>query len=99
MKYKKLEKRFEEIKKNILESKEQFFYHGSNYNFTKFSNNFVGKGNDQFGPGIYFSSLLKEALQYSGEGGYVYKCRLNTTKQLNKNERYVEKHDEKNVSI
>lgn len=46
------------------------FYHGTKHNITEFSTDFVGNGNDQYGPGIYFTTDLEMAKMY-GSNIYV----------------------------
>jgi|688.fasta_scaffold360433_2 hypothetical protein len=45
------------------------FYHGTNHNIDKFLTAFVGTGNDQHGPGIYFTDSIQFA---KGYGTQVY---------------------------
>ncbi len=53
------------------------FYHGSNHKINSFSDEFVGNGIDQEGPGIYFTSSENEA---AGYGEYLYRVDLNPNK-------------------
>lgn len=41
------------------------FYHGTNADIEKFSHDYVGKGNDQFGSGFYFSNVPDVASGYA----------------------------------
>lgn len=57
----------------VLESTaDGLYYHGSSHKITRFVDEFVGSGTDQFGPGIYMTNDLNAALQYSSETGYIY---------------------------
>lgn len=47
------------------------WYHGSNRTIDKFNTDFVGTGNDQYGPGIYFSNSKKFSSNY---GEYLYEA-------------------------
>lgn len=51
------------------------YYHGSKSQINKFTDEFVGKGADQFGPGIYFTSNKETAIGYAN-GGFVYTVEL-----------------------
>ena len=42
--------------KEYFESSETYWYHGSSDKIEKFSDEFVGEGIDQEGPGIYFTN-------------------------------------------
>jgi len=55
-------------------------YHGTPSKFSKFDISFSGQGNDQEGPGIYFTTDPTEALTYTGEEGHVFHVRLNFNK-------------------
>lgn len=46
-------------------------YHGSKHKIEKFTDEFVGKGHDQEGPGIYLTSNKNDAWTYSEEN-YIY---------------------------
>ncbi len=41
------------------------FYHGTNADIEKFSHHYIGKGNDQYGAGFYFSNVSDVASQYA----------------------------------
>jgi len=58
---------------------DQTWYHGSTKPITNFTSEFVGKGNDQMGPGIYFTSDRKESLNY---GQSIAEVKLNWKKKL-----------------
>lgn len=47
------------------------WYHGSNRTIDKFNTDFVGTGNDQYGPGIYFSNSKKFSSNY---GEHLYEA-------------------------
>lgn len=69
-----------------------YYYHGSSTPISTFSDEFVGQGHDQYGPGIYFTSAPSTAIGYAnerenGDNGRVYQCELNLRKELSKNER------------
>jgi hypothetical protein len=51
-------------------------FHGSKADFTSFDYQFIGKGNDQEGPGFYFTSDIKDASIYSNEEGKIYEVYL-----------------------
>lgn len=89
MNYEQLKKLSENISL-ILESDTNVFYHGSTHKITKFVDDFVGKGNDQYGPGIYFSSSKEDTLAYSGNDGIIYKCQLDLSRQLTTKSQYNE---------
>ncbi len=56
-------------------------YHGSKNKISKFTDEYVGKGNDQEGPGIYFSSSENNA---RGSGPYVTKASLKLNKVVSR---------------
>lgn len=57
-------------------------YHGSPNTFDTFSYDFVGKGNDERGPGFYFTSKKEDALMYGKVGEYqITLDKLVSTKQ------------------
>lgn len=58
---------------------DQTWYHGSTKPIMNFTSEFVGKGNDQMGPGIYFTSDRKESLNY---GPSIAEVKLNWKKKL-----------------
>ncbi|WNA15946.1 hypothetical protein XaC1_303 [Xanthomonas phage XaC1] len=66
----------------IVEGNIGTFYHGSTHKISTFNDEFVGSGNDQLGPGIYFSSSLKDALGYSDNNGYIYEVQINLRNDL-----------------
>ena len=55
-------------------------YHGSPSQFDKFDINFSGQGNDQEGPGIYFTTDPDDASHYTEEEGKVFHVRLSFNK-------------------
>lgn len=55
------------------------FYHGSSKPISKFTDEFVGRGNDQYGAGIYFTDNIETA---KGYGDNLYKCRLDIDNPL-----------------
>lgn len=66
-----------------------YYYHGSSAPITKFSDEFVGNGNDEYGPGIYFTTAPSTAIGYANDGqnGVVYECELDLRKVLTKKTR------------
>jgi hypothetical protein len=59
------------------------WYHGTSTKIERFSDEFVGNGVDQNGPGIYFSNNLEDAASYSkktGNSGFLYEVELNFKK-------------------
>lgn len=68
----------------LKESEENRWYHGSSHKIEKFSTDFVGKGTDQDGPGIYFSNNAEDAMTYAkkteGKSGFLYEVELNFKK-------------------
>lgn len=66
-----------------------YYYHGSSSPITNFSDEFVGRGNDEYGPGIYFSSVPSTAIGYAKDGanGVVYQCQLSLRKVLSKKQK------------
>ena len=59
------------------------FYHGSNAKITNFNDEFVGNGNDQYGPGIYFANKPHVSIGYAADNnGLVYECELNMRSEL-----------------
>ena len=54
-------------------------FHGSQFNIDAFKLDYVGKGIDQNGPGIYFTSNESDASVY---GPYIYHVKLNFKKYL-----------------
>lgn len=61
---------------------EENVFHGSNKPIDKFVDDFVGNGNDQFGPGIYFSSNPNDSYGYISNDGKFYICDLEIRKEL-----------------
>lgn len=64
-----------------------YYYHGSTAPISQFSDEFVGRGNDEYGPGIYFSSVPYTAIGYAADGGQngrLYQCELHLRKELSK---------------
>lgn len=71
----------------IMEGKlNTLFFHGSDRPISSFSDDFVGNGNDEYGPGIYFANDAATSLGYiNGEaGGMLYVVELSFRKQLSK---------------
>ncbi|AQW88978.1 hypothetical protein pEaSNUABM50_00465 [Erwinia phage pEa_SNUABM_50] len=67
-----------------------YYYHGSSAPISNFSDEFVGRGNDEYGPGIYFSSVPNTSIGYAKDGGsngMVYQCEINLRKELSKKTR------------
>lgn len=58
---------------------DNIFYHGTKHDINSFIDDFVGDGNDQEGPGIYFGSTEDVARAY---GNKVYKVKLNYKKPV-----------------
>ncbi len=61
------------------------WYHGSPHKISSWSTEFVGQGDDQEGPGIYFTSSYEDAEGYSrkdSEDGFIYEVKLNFNKVL-----------------
>lgn len=59
-------------------------YHGSNFdNITSLNADFMGSGNDQYGPGMYFSSSIDLARGY---GKYIYTAELNLKRVVPSNQ-------------
>lgn len=82
--YKQMKEKYSKIflegrRKNIDDR--NYWYHGSKIRITQFSDEFVGRGNDQNGPGIYFSNSKQESKKYYTEnGGYIHTVKLNIKK-------------------
>lgn len=55
------------------------FFHGSKNKIINFSDEFIGRGHDQEGPGIYFTSSYKDAKFY---GNYLYSVVLRMKKTI-----------------
>ena len=77
------------ILKAFLEAKESIptiWFHGTPKPIERFSDDFVGQGNDQNGPGIYFTTSDEDAWSYARKGpnGVVYKVELNFRKLVPK---------------
>ena len=58
------------------------FYHGSPVKIDRFDLAHVGKGNDEDGPGFYFTGSLSDALKYAYPTGYVHEVQLRLNKTL-----------------
>lgn len=74
----------------IMEGKlSTHYYHGSDRPINSFSDDFVGNGNDEYGPGIYFANEPKTAMGYvnNESGGMLYVVELSFRKQLSKSEK------------
>lgn len=63
----------------MLESIEDVWYHGSTHDIDGFVLDFVGTGNDQYGPGIYFTRNKELASRY---GDKIYICNIDTSNTL-----------------
>lgn len=61
------------------------YFHGSTHKIQNFVDEFVGQGNDQYGPGIYFSNRVHIAMGYGGKDGYIYKADIKLSKLLTEN--------------
>lgn len=60
-------------------------YHGTNHDIIRFSTEFVGRGNDQYGPGIYFTDNIDLAKSY-GRNVYeadIVKARIRSARGSN----------------
>lgn len=57
-------------------------YHGSANKFNDFSIEFVGKGDDREGPGIYFTSHKENAEHFKTKQGQIVTARLHLNKVL-----------------
>lgn len=66
-----------------------YYYHGTPSPISRFSDEFVGNGNDSYGPGIYFTTSPATARGYAenSTNGMVYECELNIRKELSKKQR------------
>lgn len=73
---------------SIMEGKIGTFYHGSTSNIKSFVDDFVGKGNDEYGPGIYFSNREWIARGYAEPNGYIYRCDLDFRNELSVNTKF-----------
>jgi hypothetical protein len=72
------------------------WYHGSEKEIRNWSTEFVGKGADQEGAGIYFTSNLEDAEGYKKTGsGVVHIVTLNTSKWLSTTKKPVKAELEK----
>ncbi len=67
------------FKQHLREGKE-IWYHGRTVKDTKFDVKYTGKGNDQEGPGFYFTTLKEEAARYTDHGGIIISVELNPRK-------------------
>lgn len=75
--------------KSILhtDGKPHTFYHGSDSDIKAFSHDHTGKGNDEHGPGFYFSDDAKSAEHYTDKGkkeggGNITPVHLRVTKPI-----------------
>lgn len=73
----------ESMQNIIVEGEVGKFYHGSTHKIGSFVDEFVGQGNNQLGPGIYFSTDVHDALAYSGKDGFIYEVSINLRNDLN----------------
>lgn len=64
----------------LIKSKQYIAYHGTNSNFDTFDYSFLGKGNDEHGPGFYFTNKPEYAEAY----GNVKKCNITINNPLSK---------------
>lgn len=74
----------------IMEGKlSGYYYHGTQNPISQFSDEFVGRGNDEYGPGIYFTSNPITARGYCEKSptGMVYECELTIRKELSKSQK------------
>lgn len=74
--------------KKIKKVEEETFYHGSNKPIDTFVDDFVGNGNDVYGPGIYFSNNPNDSYGYISNDGKFYVCDLDIKKELTKKTRF-----------
>jgi hypothetical protein len=81
--------RFKEYYKESLDIEA---YHGSPHEISRFTDDFVGEGVDQEGPGIYFTTNEEDAYGYArkGDGGRVYKVILQMNKVIKEKGRVKE---------
>lgn len=100
------------VLKEEFGSSDLIVYHGSPYNFLKFSNSNIGtgEGNNSFGYGIYFTGIKLIAEYYaktlSENVGYLYSAKIKKTNFLNWTapidqdnlERIILKLKEKNIN-
>ncbi len=61
---------------------QHIWYHGRTTLDTTFSLNYVGKGEDQEGPGFYFTNYYEDAVRYSNKNGTVFKCKIDYKKLI-----------------
>ncbi len=64
---------------------DKLFYHGTKASFDHFDLDFIGKGNDQNGPGFYFTDNIESAALYAGEHGTILACHLSPRKIIKSN--------------
>ena len=76
------------IIKKLKKITEEEYFHGSNKPITKFVDDFVGNGNDVYGPGIYFSNNPNDSYGYVSNNGEFYVCDLDIKKELTKKTRF-----------
>ncbi len=84
-----MRKLMEEVS-SLLEGKlSGYYYHGTQRPISQFSDEFVGRGKDQYGPGIYFTSSPITARGYCEKSpeGVVYECELTIRKELLKTDK------------
>lgn len=55
-------------------------YHGAKVKITRFDSAFIGKGNDQDGPGFYFTASLVDSKAYANPNGFIHYCKLTPRK-------------------
>lgn len=77
--------------KKLKKTDEETFYHGSNKPITNFVDDFVGNGNDVYGPGIYFSNNPNDSYAYVTNDGELYVCDLDIKKELTTKIRFNKK--------
>lgn len=68
--YKVLNTKFKLKNKQNLNEEVYTVYHGSSQSFDVFSYDFIGKGNDEKGPGFYFTSNKDDAKMYGNVGEF-----------------------------
>lgn len=68
--YKVLNMKYKLKNKQNLNEEVYTVYHGSSQSFDAFSYDFIGKGNDEKGPGFYFTSKKEDAQMYGKVGEY-----------------------------
>jgi hypothetical protein len=72
--------KLKEIFPNLYEAdksvSKKVFYHGTPHKFEHFDLDYIGKGNDQEGPGFYFTDDINTARGYAGKNGVILACEL-----------------------